>query len=196
AVVMDPDRDWTWIYRIHSHIRFRHRPARPKHMLVVPFEELFELGIRLMAAADQETTASKAATQFRDGLIIALLAARPTLRLRNLAALEIGRTVLRHETGWSIAIPAPETKTKRPIEQIWPEDLTEPLETYLDRHRPVLVQMRRRSAQPPGEALWVSRHGSAMDRGTIYASIKNRTRDGLGRAINPHLFRDCSTTTV
>jgi hypothetical protein len=196
AVVMDPDRDWSWIYRIHSQIRFRHRPARSKHMLVVSAEELFELGIRLMTSADQKTTASKAAMQFRDGLIIALLIARPTLRLRNLTALELGRTVVCDSGWWRIDIPAPETKPKRPIDQLWPEDLIEPLEAYLGRHRPVLLHMRRHSAKPPGEALWVSRHGSAMDRKTIYDCIKSRTRDGLGRAINPHLFRDCTTTTI
>ena len=35
-----------------------------------------------------------------------------------------------------------------------------------------------------------------MDRRTIYDCIKRRTREGLGRAINPHLFRDCCTTTI
>jgi integrase len=141
-------------------------------------------------------TAAKAAMQFRDGLIIALLIARPTLRLRNLTALELGRTVVRHGGQWRIDIPAPETKTKRAIHQMWPEDLIEPLEAYLDHHRPVLVQLRRRSARPPGEALWVSRHGSPLDRRTIYANVTRRTRDGLGHAINPHLFRDCCTTTI
>ena len=43
--------------------------------------------------------------QFRDGLIVALLAARP-LRLRNLAGLELDRTLMRRGEAWWIDIPA------------------------------------------------------------------------------------------
>jgi len=69
--------------------------------------------------------------QFRDGLIIALLAARP-LRLRNLTGLELERTMARRGDVWWINIPADETKTRAPIEVPWPEALTAALTTYLD----------------------------------------------------------------
>ena len=35
-----------------------------------------------------------------------------------------------------------------------------------------------------------------MTDNAIYIRIVVRTRAGLGRAINPHLFRDCATTSV
>ena len=47
-----------------------------------------------------------------------------------------------------------------------------------------------------GGALWISRHGLPMSRETIYGSIRARTLEGLGRAINPHLFRDCVATSI
>ena len=35
AAIMDPGRDWSWIYRFASSMRVRHKPARPKrHRLV------------------------------------------------------------------------------------------------------------------------------------------------------------------
>jgi len=34
------------------------------------------------------------------------------------------------------------------------------------------------------------------DRYAIYIRIVARTREGLGRAVNPHLFRDCAATSV
>src|SRR5215472_12147301 len=86
AVVMDPDRDWRWIYRIYSQVKARHRPARPKLARLVPAGELFELGVDLMLAAERENTALRRAMVFRDGLLTALLAARP-LRLGDLAGL-------------------------------------------------------------------------------------------------------------
>jgi hypothetical protein len=84
AVVMDSRRDWSWIYRMYSQIRSRHRPARSKRHRLVPIQELFDLGLALMTEAEQVHTACARALAYRDGLIIALLAARP-LRLPIIA---------------------------------------------------------------------------------------------------------------
>ena len=37
---------------------------------------------------------------------------------------------------------------------------------------------------------------SRDDRHGIYTRIVARTREGLGQAINPHLFRDCAATSI
>ena len=195
AVVMDPDRNWSWIHRVHSYVRTRHRPARPKSARLVPVSELFKLGMRLMAAAEQKATRAKRAMLFRNGLIIALLATRP-LRLRNLAGLVLDSTLVLRGNRWWIQIPASETKTKKEIDVPWPEALVPSLETYLGRHRPVLASMWRGSVRPVGQALWVSTDGSPMGRQTIYATIVASTRDGLGRRINPQLVRDCAVTSI
>jgi hypothetical protein len=158
AVVMDPDRDWSWIYRMYSQIRSRHGPARPKRHRLVPIRELFDLGIALMTGAEQVHTACARAVVYRDGLIIALLAARP-LRLRNLTGLALDRTLVSRGIQWWIEFPASETKTEEPIELPWPEPLVGCLETYLARHRGVLAGLRKGSTQPVGGALWLSKKG-------------------------------------
>jgi integrase len=162
---------------------------------LVPAGELFDLGIGLIMAAELQNTACERAMSFRTGLIIALLAARP-LRLRNLAGLVLDRTLVSRGTRWWIEFSAADTKNGEVIEQPWPEALAAPLETYLAGHRNVLAQMRWGSAPRAGEALWISRRGSPMSRGAIYHCITSRTREILGRAINPHLFRDCVATSV
>src|SRR5262249_1723171 len=106
------------------------------------------------------------------------------------------RTLILRGDRWWIDLPASETKTKQPIEMPWPEILAGQLETYLARHRPVLAAFRRRGAPAAGDAPWVSKAGSPMDRRTIYQTIVDRTREGLGRPINPHLFRDCAVTSI
>jgi integrase len=195
AVIMDPDRDWSWVHRLHSQVRFRHKPARPKGSRVTTVRELLELGIHLMKAAEQETTRCKRAMVFRNGLMIALLASR-LLRLRNLTGLLLNHTVVLRGTQWWIEIPASETKTKRLIEAPWPDKLTGYLETYLARHRPVLAALHQGSRRPPGDALWIAKTGSPMDRRTIYRAIVIHTQRGLGRPINPQLFRDCAVTSI
>ena len=97
ALVMDPHRDWSWIYRMGSPIRSRHQPARPKRHRLVPARELFDLGLGLIARAERERTACGHAVVHRDGLLVALLAARP-LRLRNLAGLAFDRTLISAQT--------------------------------------------------------------------------------------------------
>lgn len=199
AGVMAPHQDWSWINRIASTIRARHRPARPKWRRWVPLSVLFELGLNLIERAEGAPTAGRRAILqrailHRDGLIIGLLAARQ-LRLRNLTGLVLDRTLARDGSQWWIQIPASETKNREPIERPWPEQLIAPLETYLTCHRDVLRGLRR-SSQPSEGALWLSYHGSRMTMAGIYGIVIARTREGLGRAINPHFFRDCAVTSL
>jgi hypothetical protein len=45
AAVMDPEKDWSWIYRFASAVRIRHKPARPKRHRLVHTHRLLELGV-------------------------------------------------------------------------------------------------------------------------------------------------------
>jgi integrase/recombinase XerD len=195
ALVMGPHRDWSWIDGIVSRIRARHRPARAKGPRLIATAELFNLGCALMAGTDRETTAKRKAIRYRDGLMIALLAARP-LRLRNFLGLVLDDTLVHLGNQWLIQIPSEDTKTKEPIELPWPERLIAPLETYLTCHRVVLGQRRARWTRPADGLLWLSANGSPMTRNRTYMRVTARTRDGLGRSINPHLFRDCAATSI
>ena len=85
AAIMDAERDWSWIYRLASSMRARHKPARPKRHRLVHIGRLLTLGLDLMEKADSETTTLCKFKTHRDGLMIGLLASRQ-LRLRNLAA--------------------------------------------------------------------------------------------------------------
>jgi integrase/recombinase XerD len=192
AKIADPRRDWSWLSRIASWVRGRHEPARPKRHRLVAVRVLHDFGIELMTKADGENTQHRRALAYRDGLLISLLAAR-ALRLRNLAGLILGRTLTRRAEGWWIAIPATETKNREPIDYSWPASLTRHLETYLSEHRSVLAGS---PGYRDGDPLWVSRYGFPLTVRGIYHAIVGRTRDGLGHAINPHLFRDCLATTV
>jgi len=194
AAVMDARRDWSWIYRAASAIRARHKLARPKRHRLVPIEELFGLGLDLMAGAETEATPLRGFKTYRDGLMIALLASRP-LRLRNLTGLILGRTLIRRGEVWWIQIPAAETKTKTPIELPWPEMLAPQLEIYLVHHRSAIVALRG-TGSTASDALWLSMYGPPMNDNAIYIRIVARTREALGQAINPHLFRDAAATSI
>ena len=54
AVTFDSSRNWTWIRRIASRLRTRHRPARPKRQRMVHVCDLLMLGEALMAGAPDQ----------------------------------------------------------------------------------------------------------------------------------------------
>lgn len=85
ARVMDPDRNWSWIWPLVSKIRARHVPARRKQDRLVSATNLFDLGLDLMRRALAASTALERAVTYRDGLMIGILSTRP-LRLRNLVS--------------------------------------------------------------------------------------------------------------
>ena len=193
ARVMDPQKDWRFINAIASRIRGRHVPARSKQNLKLS-DELLGLGLRLMDNAAGHT-GWRAAALYRDGLMIALLALVPLRRL-NLAGLRLHHSLMQDRSGWSICLPADETKTGAPLDLGLPEILLEPLQVYLRIHRPVLIARTGRWHRDAGEALWISSHGSPLTQIAIYDAIRNHTEAAFGTPINLHLFRDAGATTL
>ena len=193
AKVMDPNRDWSFINRLASKVRARHRPARDKTNLRLS-NELVDLGFKLIRAAE-DLVGLDAAITHRDGLLIGFLALIP-LRRRNLADLVLEKTLVREGSTWIVAFGEDDTKTHAPFEIGLPDVLRAPLETYLDKHRPVLMARSGRWTRPVEGALWVSKDGSPMTQMAIYDRIRARTKEQFGVAINPHLFRDAAATTM
>ena len=66
AAVMDSGRDWSWINRIAFRIRAQHKPARPKRSRLVNAGQLLDLGLDLLAQAENENTVRRRAIAYRD----------------------------------------------------------------------------------------------------------------------------------
>ena len=193
AKVMEPTAPWRFINRLSARIRSGHKPARGK-LALRPANELLELGLALMIS-DVALSPLQAAITYRDGLIIAFLALMP-LRRRNLADLELGRSLREARQGWRVVFEEDETKTHAVYEVLVPEVLHQPLAAYLNVHRPLLAGRDGRWHSDPGHMLWISKDGSPMTQMAIYDRIRARTKSAFGAAINPHLFRDAAATTM
>lgn len=192
AKVMGPDRDWSFINKLASRIRARHRPARDKEVRHLT-NELVDLGLRLMASADPNGGV-EAAVHYRDGLVIALLALVP-LRRRNLAGLHLGQGLLPVGDRFLVTFTEDETKAGTPIELFLPDVLLEPLKVWLEVWRPLLAERTGRWHKPAGDALWLSSHGSPMTQMALYDRIRLQTAAAFGEPINPHHFRHTAATT-
>ena len=187
-----PDKDWAWFTDIKNRLWARAKPAKDKSQRVRPSIDLFELGLDLMnnaAGIKCRYNSQASETQYRDGLMIALLAARP-LRLKNLAAIEIGRHLTREGDTYWRRFDAKEVKNRKHIEVPVPEVLTPLIEHYCAVHRPKLL------GTTMSGSLWISRLGRPLSQSTIHYHIKNRTQKAFGVSLSPHLFRDCAATSV
>ena len=74
--VIAPAHDWRWMRHAESRLR-RSAIAKDKRSRLVPSDQLFSYGLHLMAEADAPISAPtfNRALLFRDGLMVALLAA-------------------------------------------------------------------------------------------------------------------------
>jgi site-specific recombinase XerD len=165
--------------------------VRRKHGRVLATGKLVEAGVTLLKRAhhDHRRSLQARAKDSRDGLMIALLAARP-LRIENFATLQIGKHLRATSSGFLLDIPGEETKSGRPIETFVPEMLCPWLSIYLEEYRPNLLRGRQSSY------LWVHNTGHSYQPGSLSQRISKLTARALGVAISPHLFRDCAATTI
>jgi integrase/recombinase XerD len=185
-----PDADWASLLSIIKRIEWKASPLPSANSLVTS-ERLYKLGTDLMNAvtpADGSSSASIAnAIQYRDGLLIAILSCLP-LRRRTLAALRIGKHLVRSGACWSFDIPAEDMKSRCAHDFPMPIELSKYIEPYLNTYR------RRILRAETHDGLWASNKGGRMDDGAIYDMVCRRTKQAFGFPVNLHRFRTAGST--
>ena len=126
---------------------------------------------------------------YRDGLLIALLAARP-LRRRTLSVIRIGKHIHHIGDHYTLTFAAADTKNKQAIDFNLPVTLTPNLDRYLNYYRSHFPNALNH------DGFWASVKGCRLSGGGLYRRINIRTYDAFGFSINMHLFRDCAATTL
>lgn len=170
--------------------------GKDKRAILREPHELAEFGFQLMADADAGVRPGRypPAVNYRNGLIIALLAYWP-IRRRNLASIELGQHLIDAGDGYRIEFGAHETKQKRDISFLLPPALNIALKRYLTVHRPVLLQLGPHQGKA-GNALWVGGDGDRLNGAGICRAVKLCTQSKFGKALSPHRFRDCAATGI
>jgi integrase len=185
-----PRYDLEWLIAIERVLASEMRP-KSKWDRVVYMNVLADAGETLMAEADvTKRPKLTRARMSRNGLMIALLARCP-IRLKNYAALEIGRSFVNVDGTWWIVLTAAETKEKREDERPVSEELTPSIERYLDVYRHILARGNTES-----NALWMAMDGKPMSYASAGETITETTRMTVGVPVSPHLFRTAGVTTL
>jgi integrase len=162
-------------------------PLRAGKYHLVTSDSLYLLGSELIDRAVADADAAGCITktraiQYRDGLIIALLALIP-LRSRTLTALRIDQHLVKNGDLWTLDIPAGDTKTRRALDFPVSQELSARIDLYLEQFR----------SRVPGAdkhtGLWPSNKRRPMCANAIYLAVRDRTKKALGFGVNLHRFR-------
>jgi integrase len=183
--LIDPARDLSWLIDLENDLALVMRPRSKSNRWVLT-EVLVEAGLTLITEAENSPKMSKLAQarQVRNGLMVGVLAMHP-IRLKNFAALEIGRSLVEIKGSWWIVLSASETKEGRPDERRIDDLLHPALDRYLKKYRPLLAGADQSTA-----ALWLSSNdGAPMSYAGVERVITETTRTTVGVAVSPHLFR-------
>ena len=186
---MTPDSEWRWLQDVCNLIQRNAAPSRDKQQRVRSSTEIYDAALRGLAALPANFTKLTHLIDYRDHLMLALLAARP-LRRKNFTWLELDRHVIRRDAKWLVTIPGNEIKNGQALEFWIPGDLVVWFERYLAEIRPLFPGADATSQ------LWLNKNGAALSSGFLYPRIMKLTKKLFGVAINPHLFRDCAATTL
>lgn len=191
AELLAPATDFSWLAEIEKDLALVTEP-RSKFDRLILTGRLVEAGLTLAAEAQGFAKNDLArARGVRNGLMVALLALCP-IRLRNFAALEIGKTFREVQGTWWIALPSIITKSRRPDERAVPVLLSPAIHAYLNNARPFLL-----GSASATNALWLSstrrRQLTAKNLGTL---ISKMTLETVGVDVSPHLFRTAAASTA
>jgi len=191
AELLNPQGNYGWLLEIEGDLALAIEP-RSKFERLVLSHHLVNAGLTLIAEAQQFAKSDLArAKGIRNGLMIVILALCVP-RIKNFAALEIGRTFKQVNGSWWIVLPKSETKTKSPEERRIPQRVNNVIALYLDQSRPVLMK-----AGMPTNALWISsRTGLQFTKKNLGILISKTTLQTVGVDVSPHLFRTAAATTA
>jgi integrase/recombinase XerD len=189
--VLDPDADRALVRRMQANLARRAPPSRAKRERMVPPSLLFAAGLARMdrVAHEQHRKLDVRNVRYRDGLLMAILAAR-AFRRGNLAQMRGGQHITKVDGVYVCSFSAAETKNRRELVEPLPAALTRYIDRYFAEVRPALLRGH------VSDAFWISTYRGPLSEQSIYTKICAATEEELGVRLSPHLFRDALATGI
>jgi len=186
VIAMSPETNWDWLKKVEERLRRRCRHGQLKQRAVVTARELYDWGLNRMAKAeaDKNLSTRDCAVHYRQGLVVALLIARP-IRQRAFLSLQIGKSVVENRGTFVLALDADDTKDGKAREYPLPDGLNAAMGRYISHHRQVLL------ADTQSDALWITKDGCEFTRSGFSVCLAKLTRREFGETFRSHAFWSC-----
>lgn len=189
--VMAPQADRSLLIKVLRRLQKTQRAQPKKACPKISASELYEAGLARMdrVSVAQYEKRDVQAVQYGDGLMMAMLAAKP-LRIGTLGRTDVGVHLVRSKDRYVWSFGAHETKNAERSRIELPARLTPYIDRWLQEFRPVLLKTAR------SPAMWISCYRNRMSTGVIYYRFCSATQQELGVRVNPHQVRAIVATSV
>lgn len=187
--ILAPGQDVAWIRRPYGTSIYAILRKSKRSLMVPDAGALYAWGLELMDTADAAPTPVRRLVAWRDGLLVAVFAARGR-RLRSMALLRVGHELVFRDGRYRIELTPTQVKTGRYDRFDLPEDLTPYVCQYLEVVWPALLNGRCH------DVLWVNSSGEPWTAKGIQDRMTKLTRRRFGQAFGPHRFRHAIGTTA
>jgi len=188
-LIMHPDADFRWLTSPGGRSLAALLPISRKPIQAFDSKVLYEWGRTMMQDALVEAHPEHRRLAYRNGLLIALFAARAP-RVRSMASLSLGRTVVRNGGTYRLVFEKEDVKTSRSIEYDTPAGLTSAIDRYIAVERAELLAGQRH------DAFWLNKYGEPLSADNISDMIQRQSKRHFGIAFGPHRFRHALGTTA
>ena len=167
--ILAPEADTRWVTRPDGQSVLARIPRAPKPVPVPQVAELYRWGLALMVDSATLADPQDQRLAYRDGLLIALCAARP-VRRRTMAGLQLGEQLARVGDQWRLALEPADMKNRRVLGAPFPAGLNARMDHYLSEVRPRLLGQRASTA------VWLEADGAPMSRQAITRMVYRRSQ--------------------
>ncbi|OAN77936.1 hypothetical protein A8B81_14995 [Sulfitobacter pontiacus] len=191
AKALAPQQDWAWLNMASKHMLNQTN----RHSLPAPYpimgSEILRWSLNFMARTVEETrlSAKKQAIHYRQALLIGFLISCP-IRRRTLLAMRVGSHLRPMSDGFTLKFAAEDVKDRKARNFRLPKRLVEPMRTYLEQYRPLLLSGK------DTDALWVNQYGEGITADGLSRELPKITERYLGVALRSHTFRHIVATTI
>jgi integrase len=185
--------DWSWTLPMIRKLKSTVKSIK-NHSDLPSIRELFEIGIALMHKAAQPIYGSpkQHAIWFRNGLAIALLAARSLMRRNNLAMITIDHNLIKDGTGYALHFSSDEMKGRIRRGGPLPSALAPFIDRYIEIYRPRLLLGKT----DVHNMLFISGMGNPITPHNLSDEIGKITFAVFGRRVTAHEFRHATGSSI
>jgi site-specific recombinase XerD len=180
-LIMHPKADFRWITSPRGQCLASLLPVSPRPIQNIDSKVLYDWGLTMLLDALAATDPQRCRIMYRNGLLIALFAARAP-RVKSMASLRLGKTIIRSGTDYRLLFEHEDIKTGRRLEYDSPPGVSAAIDHY------IAVVRTELSTEQSGDWFWLNQYGEPLGPDQISDMIRRKSKQNFPEGFGPHRF--------